>query len=93
MRPKITSKENWIRDAERRWHCRAPRHGGTVPKLWQEPPKTGQAALACHLAQSCHRPCLVGFRGPTGYCCFDSLGLPCDAFSRLNSPSWHYFLL
>jgi len=47
-------------------------------------------ARPCHLAApiTC-----VGFRGSAGYGRFGSLGLPCDAFSQLNSPPRHSFLL
>jgi len=51
MRPKITPKENLSCDTEWEWHSRAPRQGGTVPKLLQKHPNTGQAALVCPLAQ------------------------------------------
>ena len=51
MSTKITPKENLSRDTERGWHDRAPRHGDTMPKLWQKSPKTAQVARVCHLAR------------------------------------------
>jgi len=74
MRPKITPKENLGRDMERGWYGCVPRHGGIVPKVWLKPPRTGKAALACHLAQpdratSLPRPLVPVFVARLCYVC------------------------
>ena len=43
MRPKVTGK-NLSRDVERGWHGRAKRHGGTMPKFYNNRPRTHKAA-------------------------------------------------
>ena len=93
---KTAPKENLSRDAEQEWHDRTSRHDVTVPKCCPQLPNTAQVARVCHLAQSCHlaaQPSVPVWLGLAMLRGSDSVGLSCDAFLQLFSPSWRFFLL